>query len=108
MTEETATEEAPSAVSEASETSDAPVSLAKPVYGQISIEEFEVSEYSEAEQEQLEAMYDESFSGIRQGEIVQGRVVNVNQNEVLVDIGFKSEGAISIREFGDPTAIEIG
>ncbi|MBT6145329.1 MAG: 30S ribosomal protein S1, partial [Gemmatimonadetes bacterium] len=76
---------------------------------QISIEEFEVSEYSEAEMEQLEAMYDESFSGIRQGEIVQGRVVSVSPNEVLVDIGFKSEGAISIREFGDdPSAIEIG
>jgi small subunit ribosomal protein S1 len=59
--------------------------------------------------EQLEAMYDESFSGIRQGEIVQGRVVSVSPNEVLVDIGFKSEGAISIREFGDdPSAIEIG
>jgi small subunit ribosomal protein S1 len=109
MTEETATEEAPSAVSEASETGNAPVSLEKPVYGQISIEEFEVSEYSESEQEQLEAMYDESFSGIRQGEIVQGRIVNVNPNEVLVDIGFKSEGAISIREFGDdPSSIEIG
>ncbi|MCH7945670.1 MAG: S1 RNA-binding domain-containing protein, partial [Armatimonadetes bacterium] len=54
-------------------------------------------------------MYDESFSGIKEGEIVQGKVVNINPNEVLVDIGFKSEGAIPIKEFGDdPSAIEIG
>ncbi|MBT3342876.1 MAG: 30S ribosomal protein S1 [Gemmatimonadetes bacterium] len=109
MTEETTTEEPQASTEAVVEPAAVETPAAPPVYGQISIEEFEVSEYSEAEMEQLEAMYDESFSGIRQGEIVQGRVVSVSPNEVLVDIGFKSEGAISIREFGDdPSAIEIG
>jgi small subunit ribosomal protein S1 len=82
---------------------------AKPVYGQISIDELDRPEYDEAEFDQLSRMYDESFSGIKEGEIVQGKVVNINPNEVLVDIGFKSEGAIPIKEFGDdPSAIEIG
>ena len=82
---------------------------AKPVYGQISIDELDRPEYDEAEFDQLARMYDESFSGIKEGEIVQGKVVNINPNEVLVDIGFKSEGAIPIKEFGDdPSAIEIG
>ena len=82
---------------------------AKPVYGQISIDELDRPEYEEAEFDQLAQMYDESFSGIKEGEIVEGRVVNINPNEVLVDIGFKSEGAIPIKEFGDdPSVIQIG
>ncbi len=82
---------------------------AKPVYGQISIDELDRPEYEEAEFDQLSQMYDESFSGIKEGEIVQGKVVNINPNEVLVDIGFKSEGTIPIKEFGDdPAAIDIG
>ena len=82
---------------------------AAPVYGQASIEDLDRPEYDEQEFEQLAQMYDESFSGIKEGEIVKGKVVNVNPGEVLVDIGFKSEGAIPIREFGDdPSAIDIG
>ena len=82
---------------------------AAPVYGQASIEELERPEYDEQEFEQLARMYDESFSGIKEGEIVKGKVVNVSSGEVLVDIGFKSEGAIPIREFGDdPAAIAVG
>ncbi len=82
---------------------------AKPVYGQISIDELDRPEYEEAEFDQLSQMYDESFSGIKEGEIVQGLVVNITPNEALVDIGFKSEGAIPIKEFGDdPSVIQIG
>ena len=88
----------------------APAAVAeRPVYGQASIEDLDRPEYDEPEFEQLAQMYDESFSGIKEGEIVKGRVVNINPTEVLVDIGFKSEGAIPIREFGDdPAAVSIG
>ncbi|MFH1570159.1 MAG: 30S ribosomal protein S1 [Gemmatimonadota bacterium] len=82
---------------------------AKPVYGNASIEELDSPEYSAEQVDELTLMYDESFSGIKEGEIVKGRVVGVNPSEVLVDIGFKSEGAIPIREFGDdPTAVALG
>lgn len=82
---------------------------AKPVYGQITIDEFDRPEYDEARFDELSQMYDQSFSGIKEGEIVQGKVVNINPNEVLVDIGFKSEGAVPLKEFGDdPSAIAIG
>jgi len=81
----------------------------KPEYGNVSIEDLDTPEYTEEQIEEFTKLYDESFSGIREGEIVQGRVVGLNPNEVLVDIGFKSEGAIPIREFGDaPDAVEIG
>jgi small subunit ribosomal protein S1 len=104
MTETTA---APEELS--TETSAVAEPPAKPVYGQISIEELDKPEYDEAAFDELAQMYDQSFSGIKEGEIVQGRVVNINPNEVLVDIGFKSEGAIPIKEFGDdPNAVGIG
>jgi len=105
MTETTATEEETTA-----EVAAAPAPpAAKPVYGQISIEELDRPEYEEDVFDQLSQMYDESFSGIKEGEIVLGKVVNITPNEVLVDIGFKSEGAIPIKEFGDdPSVIEIG
>ena len=81
----------------------------KPVYGDISIEDLDTPEYSQEEFDDLMAMYDESFSGIKESEIVKGRVVGTTPGEVLVDIGFKSEGAIPLKEFGDtPEAIEIG
>jgi small subunit ribosomal protein S1 len=54
------------------------------------------------------ALYEESISGIKEGQIVKGTVAATGPSEVMVDIGFKSEGAVSIKEFSDPEAIEIG
>ncbi len=48
---------------------------------------------------------------LREGEIVDGRIVQVTKDYVIVDIGFKSEGQIPINEFKSPTAekdISIG
>jgi len=79
----------------------------KPVYGNVSIEELEKPEYDEDQVNEFMALYEESISGIKEGQIVQGVVVSVNPNEVMVDIGFKSEGAVPIKEFADPQSIEI-
>jgi small subunit ribosomal protein S1 len=58
-------------------------------------------------QELLE-MYEESFKEIEEGEIVRGRVVKVTESEVLVDVGFKSEGIIPLNEFGESPTIRVG
>ncbi|MBI3013755.1 MAG: 30S ribosomal protein S1 [Candidatus Tectomicrobia bacterium] len=50
-------------------------------------------------QEELEKIYAGSFERIREGEIVRGRVVSIEKDMVLVDIGYKSEGVIPIWEF---------
>ena len=42
------------------------------------------------------------------GEIVKGTVLEVRPKEVLVDIGYKSEGVISMGEFIDPSAVKVG
>src|SRR2546422_8144933 len=52
--------------------------------------------------------YEESMRSIGEGEIVRGTVLAVDEKEVLVDVGFKSEGVISLAEFPDPSSIKVG
>jgi len=78
------------------------------VYGRASAEELEAPEYSAGQVDEMMAMYEESISGIKEGQVVKGRIVSITPTEVLVDIGFKSEGSIPIKEFSDPTAIQVG
>ena len=66
------------------------------------------SEYSEAEFNEMMELYEETLETIKQGEIVMGTVRSIHDGIVVVDIGFKSEGAIPLPEFGDPPAIEEG
>tara|TARA_Y100001980_G_C14554528_1_gene341355 strand:+ start:2517 stop:4505 length:1989 start_codon:yes stop_codon:yes gene_type:complete len=53
----------------------------------------------------LNDIYSDTFSDIKQGEIVSGMIVGVNDRDVLVDVGFKSEGIISINEFKDTPTV---
>lgn len=51
--------------------------------------------------EELMGLYEESFKRFREGEIVTGKIISVDKGQVLVDIGYKSEGQIQINEFLD-------
>jgi small subunit ribosomal protein S1 len=53
--------------------------------------------------ENLMEMYEESFKRFAEGEVVNGRIISVDKDHVLVDIGYKSEGQIRIHEFRDET-----
>ena len=61
-----------------------------------SIEKDSVTGESMAE---LMDMYEESFKRFAEGEVVNGKIISVDKDHVLVDIGYKSEGQIRIREF---------
>ncbi len=52
--------------------------------------------------------YEQTLQEIQEGQILKGTVVEVRENEVLLNIGFKSEGVIPIEEFGDSPAIQPG
>ena len=52
--------------------------------------------------------YEESLRSIGEGEIVRGVVLRLDEKEVLVDVGFKSEGVIALSEFPDPSSIKVG
>ncbi|MCA8962051.1 MAG: 30S ribosomal protein S1, partial [Planctomycetes bacterium] len=58
--------------------------------------------------EELLSMYDDSMKNLEEGEILRGRILRVDAEEVVVDIGFKSEGVIPLGEFTDTDAIRVG
>jgi small subunit ribosomal protein S1 len=63
------------------------------------------------EYEKLLDLYDVSFKNLAEGEVVKGRVLRILPNEVVVDVGYKSEGLIDIEEFTDPSGrvrVEVG
>ncbi len=64
-------------------------------------------EYTSDRQSEFEALYDTN-PGVKEGEIVDGNVVRIEGNEVVVDIGSKSEGSVNLDEFPDPAAVKIG
>jgi small subunit ribosomal protein S1 len=51
--------------------------------------------------EDLMDMYEESFKRFDEGEVVTGRIISIDKDHVLVDIGYKTEGQIRINEFKD-------
>ncbi len=54
--------------------------------------------YSKSERERLESLYDETLKSIGEGEVIDGTVVSMNNREVVVNIGFKSDGVIPAAE----------
>ena len=56
---------------------------------------------SDENMDTLMSMYEESFKRFAEGEVVTGRIISVDKDYVLVDIGYKSEGQIRIQEFKD-------
>jgi small subunit ribosomal protein S1 len=60
-------------------------------------------EMDPAEFSRLLDLYDNSFKNIAEGEVVKGTVLKVTENEVVIDVGYKSEGVISVNEFLDET-----
>ena len=55
----------------------------------------------EGSMEELMDLYEESFKRFAEGEVVTGRIISVDKDYVIVDIGYKSEGQIRIGEFMD-------
>jgi small subunit ribosomal protein S1 len=53
-------------------------------------------------------LYEESLQDLEEGEIVRGRVLKIDDKEVTVDVGFKSEGVIPVEEFPDLEGVKVG
>ncbi|MBN4081595.1 30S ribosomal protein S1 [bacterium AH-315-C07] len=65
-------------------------------------------EYSETEKKKLEEMYGATMKSIAEHEIVDGTIVNITNREVVLNIGYKSEGVVSLSEFRDTPDMQIG
>jgi small subunit ribosomal protein S1 len=72
------------------------------------ISEIEEREYSQDEVLEMTNLYDKTFGTIHEGEIVRGKVVAVTDAGVAIDIGFKSEGLVSITEFPNIDELKPG
>ncbi len=66
------------------------------------------SDYSEEEFAEMLKMYDTTMKSFELGNIVEGRILKITDDSVIVDIGFKSEGIIGKNEFNDMPDIEVG
>jgi len=74
----------------------------------VSIEELLHSEVTEEVPQEEQDRYLSTFSDINEREIITGRVIGMNENEILIDIGFKSEGIIKRDEFAEDALPGVG
>jgi small subunit ribosomal protein S1 len=66
------------------------------------------SVYKHEEKKQLEEIYFKTLSTIVENEVIEGTVVAMNKREVVVNIGYKSEGVISLNEFRYNPDLKVG
>jgi small subunit ribosomal protein S1 len=65
-------------------------------------------QYTPEEIAGMSEMYEGTLSNIEEGEIVKSKVLRVTDAAVILDVGFKSEGAVPIDEFKDPKSLKEG
>ena len=69
---------------------------------------FNNEEYSAEEFLTLARLYSDSFRDVKEGELIKGRIVRVQGDNIIVDVGFKSEGTIPKIEFASPEEYQVG
>jgi small subunit ribosomal protein S1 len=73
-----------------------------------SVDKRNVSHYAEAERLKYDKVYDNTFVQIDDGQIMNGLVVALTKTNVVVNIGFKSDGLVSLNEFRDTNGVKTG
>jgi small subunit ribosomal protein S1 len=64
--------------------------------------------YSENEKDDYIRQYDKTLSTVAENEVVDGTVILMNKREVVINIGYKSEGVVSLNEFRYNPNLKIG
>src|SRR6188768_901799 len=84
----------------------------KQIPGQFDFEAFDTKGfgegYSKEKRGEMEQMYSGTVTTVNSGEVVQGTVVGINDRDVILNIGFKSDGLVPLAEFKDMTNLKIG
>ena len=55
----------------------------------------------------FEQMLDESFKTIRNGEVVEGTVIGVKEDEIILNIGYKADGIITRNEYSNDSNLDL-
>ncbi|MFN9424129.1 30S ribosomal protein S1 [Gemmatimonas sp.] len=69
---------------------------------------YEEDEFTSDEYERMLELYNGTLASIEEGEIVKAHVLEIRENLVVLDIGFKSEGTIPLEEFKDMPDLKAG
>ncbi len=56
----------------------------------------------------LKSAYGTGFKLLKEGDLVKGKIVAMGQKDIIVDLGYKSEGILSVSEFTDISSLKIG
>ncbi|HEY5463023.1 MAG TPA: 30S ribosomal protein S1 [Hanamia sp.] len=72
------------------------------------IDKRNVTYYNKSEREKYDEVYDKTFKQINDNEMVNGTVVAMTKTDVVVNIGFKSDGLVSLNEFRDIPDLKVG
>ena len=70
--------------------------------------DIDLSRIVSVDNDEMSKMYAETLKSFSEGSIVPGKVLAIQNNEVLVDIGYKSEGVIDGHEFKDIASVQVG
>lgn len=68
----------------------------------------DIREYSDEERSKFENLYDKTLSTIAENDVVDGKVISLNKREVVINIGYKSEGVVSMNEFRYDPELKAG
>lgn len=55
----------------------------------------------------FEQMLDESFKTIRNGEVVEGTVIDVKDDQIILNIGYKADGILTKNEYSNDSSIDL-
>ncbi|MBC7901974.1 MAG: 30S ribosomal protein S1 [Gemmatimonadaceae bacterium] len=72
------------------------------------IDKRNVSAYNQEEKLKYDKVYESTFITLNDGELISGSVVGLTKTDVVLNIGFKSDGLISLNEFRDLQNLKIG
>jgi small subunit ribosomal protein S1 len=73
-----------------------------------SIDKRNVATYTQAEKDKYDSVYENTFVQLNDGELIKGLVVGITKTDVVLNIGFKSDGLVSLNEFRDLQGLKVG
>jgi small subunit ribosomal protein S1 len=73
-----------------------------------SVDKRNVTSYNKEERQKYDEVYDKTFKQINDNEMIIGTVVGMTKTDVVINIGFKSDGLVSLNEFRDMPNLKVG
>ncbi len=80
------------------------------VEGEFDWDELEsgIDNYSARRRSELETLYNNTLNTVQEKEVQEGTVISMNKREVVIDIGYKSDGIVSLNEFRYNPELSVG